>query len=260
MKKLVRSFIIVVFFTLIMTNTTFAGNQLIKVNTNDSTVAVNYEATDYSKYKVAVTKDNNTYYYNLTSKNEVYPLQMGNGKYTVSLYENVSGKKYKLVESDKINLSSDKLSVFLSSSQNINWDSNSTTSKLATKLTKDLDTDEKKVEAIYNYVIENIDYDYEEAYNVKSGYIPNPEEVLSSNKGICYDYSSLLAAMLRSQDIPTKLVKGTSTNTSTYHAWNEVYINGKWNVIDTTVDASALDSSSISLLKDSDNYNAKKIY
>ena len=43
--------------------------------------------------------------------------------------------------------------------------------------------------------------------------------------------------MLRSQGIPTKLVKGYSDNVDGYHAWNEVYINEEWITIDTTLDA-----------------------
>ncbi|MNV81246.1 hypothetical protein D3C71_1748990 [compost metagenome] len=43
--------------------------------------------------------------------------------------------------------------------------------------------------------------------------------------------------MLRSLNIPTKLVMGNSTYVNKYHAWNEVYLNGKWNIIDTTVDS-----------------------
>ena len=39
-------------------------------------------------------------------------------------------------------------------------------------------------------------------------------------------YSSLLASMLRSLDVPTKLVTGYVAPDYLYHAWNEVYIEG----------------------------------
>ena len=45
--------------------------------------------------------------------------------------------------------------------------------------------------------------------------------------------------MLRSQDIPAKLVKGYASWTDVYHAWNEVYIasEGRWVIVDTTYDS-----------------------
>ena len=45
--------------------------------------------------------------------------------------------------------------------------------------------------------------------------------------------------MLRSQNIPTKMVKGYVNGSKTYHAWNEVYLSSekKWITIDTTSDA-----------------------
>jgi transglutaminase/protease-like cytokinesis protein 3 len=43
--------------------------------------------------------------------------------------------------------------------------------------------------------------------------------------------------MLRSQGIPTKLIKGYTDKVDGYHAWNEVLIDRQWVVIDTTYDA-----------------------
>lgn len=261
MKKIVLSFVLVVFIATLLVTSSFAGSQLIKVNASDSTVVINYDTTDYSLFKVGITKDSNTYYYSLTSSEEVYPLQMGNGNYSVTLYKNISGNSYKSVASERFNLSSSVNSVFLTSSQNIKWDTDSMAVKFAENLTETLDTDEEKFNAIYSYVVNNISYDYRKAYNVKPGYIPTPDEILSTGKGICYDYSSLLAVMLRSQDIPTKLVMGSSTHTSAYHAWNEVFINGEWSTVDTTFDASAYQPNSLtSFAKDTSDYDAQKFY
>ena len=46
--------------------------------------------------KLRVVKDDKTLTYDLnnTGEFEVFPLQLGSGKYDVSLYENVTGKKY----------------------------------------------------------------------------------------------------------------------------------------------------------------------
>ena len=68
---------------------------------------------------------------------------------------------------------------------------------------------------------------------------------MKTGKGICFDYASLMAALLRSQGIPTKLVVGYSGDA--YHAWISVYLDeigwvdkiiefdGKsWSLIDPT--------------------------
>jgi len=258
MKKLVLTLMLVLLVATMFVTTSYANSQLIKVNTNDSTVAVNYNATDYSKIKVAITKGSSTYYYGLPSKHEFYPLQMGNCRYSVNLYENASGNKYKSVYSKKISLKTSDESVFLSSSQNVSWDEESAAVTLASELTEGLESDEEKFQVIYDYVVNNIRYDYRKAYTVQAGYIPSPDDTLVDGTGICYDYSSLLAVMLRSQDIPTKLVKGYSTNVSTYHAWNEVFINGQWSTVDTTVDASSVEFASA--FKAATEYDAQKLY
>ena len=76
---------------------------------------------------------------------------------------------------------------------------------------------------IYHYVIENITYDEEKAENVAYGYVPDVDETLSSGKGICFDYAALMAAMLRSQRIPTKLQVGYAGEA--YHAWISCYVD-----------------------------------
>ena len=64
------------------------------------------------------------------------------------------------------------------------------------------------VSSVYNYVVTNITYDTAKANSVQSGYLPNCDSVLSQKKGICFDYAAVMTAMLRSQNIPTKLVVG----------------------------------------------------
>lgn len=81
------------------------------------------------------------------------------------------------------------------------------------------------VTAIYNYVINNLTYDTAKAQSVQSGYLPNVDVVLAQHTGICFDYAALMTAMLRSQNIPTKLVVGYTG--SLYHAWINVYLDGQ---------------------------------
>ena len=95
---------------------------------------------------------------------------------------------------------------------------------------------------------------------------------LYSKKGICFDYSAVMAAMLRSQGIPCKLVIGYAGKI--YHAWIDVYIQGvgwvknaiyfdgkNWTLMDPTFVSTGKGSSSImKYVTTSSNYSAKYAY
>ncbi|MBR4485156.1 MAG: transglutaminase domain-containing protein [Erysipelotrichaceae bacterium] len=117
---------------------------------------------------------------------------------------------------------------------------------------------------VYKYVCENVKYDKEKAETVKSGYLPKPDETLKTGKGICFDYASLTASMLRSQGIPTKVIFGYVSPDDLYHAWNMFYtketgwvsvefkVNEKeWTRMDLTFSANGSDQKFIG---DGSNY------
>ena len=58
------------------------------------------------------------------------------------------------------------------------------------------------------------------------------DEVLETKMGICFDFSALMGALLRSQGIPTQMVMGYAD--ITYHAWNNILIDGEWVRYDAT--------------------------
>ncbi|MNC50185.1 Transglutaminase-like superfamily protein [compost metagenome] len=163
-------------------------------------------------------------------------------------------------ENVELNLSNANV-VYLSSVQNVKWSFSDKSVLKAKQLTQGLTTDEAKVKAIYNYIVANVKYDNLLAATVTQDYIPKSDTTLLTKKGICYDYASLFATMLRSEGIPTKLVMGNTSYVSTYHAWNEVLLNGKWVTIDTTVDAGlAKSSKETALIKVPSKYSAAKFY
>ena len=94
------------------------------------------------------------------------------------------------------------------------------------------------VSAICLWVAGNVSYDKAKAEELSkgTGYVPNPDETLSTGKGICFDYASLSAAMLRSMGIPTKIVTGYVGQDNLYHAWIMVYIDGVWQSAQFSVD------------------------
>ena len=201
-------------------------------------VDIAYMSDSPNKIKVMIQKDSQKYTYDLKAdgSKQSFPLQMGNGNYTISVLQNTQGTKYKYLKTEDVSLElEDQSSVYLKSIQNIDSGSGIAADE-AEELTQDLTTDEAKVEAIYNFIVDNCSYDYDKMTTVQSGYIPDINDTLQTKKGICYDYASLFASMTRSVGIPCKLVKGHADDVNGYHAWNEVDLNGKWIVVDATSD------------------------
>ena len=230
----------------------------------EGVIGIQYEVPTGKRTKLMITKDSSSYTYNLFASNQTedFPLQQGNGTYKVSVLENTTGNKYRVVYTKEVDLSlSNTNVVYLNSVQNIKWNSSDKAILKAQQLTQGLTKDEDKVKAIYNYIVKNVQYDYKLAGSVSTDYIPNIDSTLTNKKGICYDYSSLFAAMLRSVDVPAKLVMGNTSYVSEYHAWNEVLLNGKWVTIDTTVDAGLIkNKQAVQLIKSSSKYSSAKFY
>jgi transglutaminase-like putative cysteine protease len=234
MKKLVM--LLLVLGTLLVSSQFFA-DPLFDFKPDEGIININYSTSDYTKFKVVITKGEDRYIYNINNKQESFALQLGDGTYTVALYQNISGNKYKKVSSTSKTVNVNEEAVDLASVQNINWDLEMEAIALAEELSESKLSDRERFMEAYNFIIDNIVYDYRKASSISSRYLPVIDTTIEEEKGICYDYSSLLASMMRSLGIRAKLIEGYSTYTSVYHAWNEVYIDEEWLIIDTTIDA-----------------------
>lgn len=231
-------------------------------------VGIKYSGDFGKEIKVQVLFDSNRKEnYSIRDNNTVwFPLVYGPGEYTVTVMRNVSGNKYMPLQSDKFRVGEiDDKVLFLNSIQNINYNSGMDAIKGTNGLLGGASGQKEKLDMLYVYIINHIKYDNEMANAIRAGqvtsYIPVIDKTYNSNKGICYDYSSLFAAVLRNNGIPTKLQKGFAADVGEYHAWNEVLIDGKWLKIDTTFDA-ALNDSSISgaIYKDNSRYTVQSVY
>ncbi|WFD11193.1 transglutaminase-like domain-containing protein [Tepidibacter hydrothermalis] len=253
--------IIAIFFT--KENAIFADNSPFDLsNVNQGMIEVKYELNKNVKTKIMISHNGQNYYYDLLTSDENFPLQMGNGKYTVAICEQKEGKQYvvKNKESFEVNIKNEK-EVYLNSNQVISWDDNNAAVELAKKLTEGINDDEEKVRIIHDYIVKNVQYDSEKYSSLDKKYLPNVDDILQSKKGICYDYASLFAVMLRSVDVPTKLVKGYKNDISVYHAWNEVYVNNKWITADCSYDATLYSGNlETKIIKDSSQYKIEKVY
>ena len=111
---------------------------------------------------------------------------------------------------------------------------NTSTVELADEICAGCDADEEKVKAIYEWMIHNFEYDYEcepiiQYFNVK--------KTIKTQKGICYDFSHLFAALCRSQNISCYVVDGDKRDNFQYHhTWNRVYLDNSWWNMDITFD------------------------
>lgn len=245
--------------------------------TDDGYVRIKYLKETSKKLKVIIEKDTEKYTYDLNSKGEydIYPLQMGDGKYKIRVYENLSGNKYAVKQTVTITVKlKDVNAPFLASNQYVNYTDASETIKKAAELTEGKETDFEKIDVIYDYIITNITYDNDKAKSVKSGYLPSVDEILKLNKGICFDYASVMAAMLRSQGIPAKLATGYSSNLNVFHAWNEVYtpetgwiklnemyFDGRqWKLMDSTIASSGKQSNSPKVMEYTNKLIDSKYY
>ena len=167
-------------------------------------------------------------------------MQLGSGQYSIAVYDHIEGKRYRAAHREEVQVAiADPAGVYLHKMQLVDWQATDAPIKVATQLARGLATDQQKLVALHDAVIKHIDYDYEKLASVPTGYIPSISQVWADGSGICYDHAVVLAAMLRSQGIPTKLVKGYSPNIQGYHAWNEVYLadEGRWVIIDPTYDS-----------------------
>ncbi len=241
-------------------------------NVNDGYVMAKYTGSSTGTIKIIINKtDGSTYTYNIFKKNqyEVFPITEGSGTYKINVYEGIGGTKYVTANGTtvKVNLT-DKLAPFLYPNQYVWFNKDSAVVTLAEKLVGKEKVTMKKVKGVYDYTVKTLSYDYAKASNVKSGYVCNIDSTLETKKGICLDYSAVMAAMLRSQNVPTKLVVGYAG--TQYHAWisvyseeegwieNVIYFDGKsWTMMDPTM---ASTSKKTDFKMDEKKYAAKYVY
>lgn len=98
---------------------------------------------------------------------------------------------------------------------------------------------EHYIENVYAYVN---DYPYD--YSVLemdggSSAMPfrNTDDILEHGSAVCLDKAYLLAAMLRCQEVPCRVIIGQlkeADGTTNGHAWNEIWLEGNWVPCDVT--------------------------
>ena len=254
-------------------------NDVVRIdcsNTSKGYIGLSYFGTNEKVSFQIETPNKTTYTYLVTDYNNpiIFPLTGDNGVYLFKLLESVDIEKnlYAVVfqHEEEITIENEFLP-YLTSNVYTKFDEQSDCVAQGKELAVDCYCDLDVIQNIYTYVIKNITYDEEKAQNVFYGYIPEPDQTLSSGTGICFDYASLMTSMLRSQRIPTKLEVGYAGEV--YHAWISCYVDeigwidniiefdGKnWSLMDPTLAANNSSKNVKKYIGDGSKYHVKYTY
>ena len=241
-------------------------------NSEEGYVIVNYFGTSEKVKLKIIGPDNVEYVYTLHGGEEVFPFTAGNGDYNIKVYEIITGDQYAVVLNEVFNVNiTNQFGPYLYPNQYVNFKSSDKTITLGSQICKNSTSELETVEAVYNYVVENITYDKEKAMTVQSGYLPVIDETVSTKTGICFDYAAVMASMLRSQRIPTRMELGYVDEV--YHAWISTYItdigwvNGiiafdgeSWTMMDPTFAATSGKDETKDFVGNGTNYQRKFVY
>ncbi|NWX76758.1 KY peptidase, partial [Alca torda] len=124
--------------------------------------------------------------------------------------------------------------------------------ELVTALLEQARTDLEKVRAIWMWICHHIEYDVV-GYHNKSQLSSKPIDVLQTGKSICEGYAGLFEQMCSIAGIHCMKLSGYSKGYSykigqtftgdSDHAWNAVYLDGRWHLLDSTWGSGAVDDS-----------------
>ncbi len=136
----------------------------------------------------------------------------------------------------------------LKSTPSIQSDSNGIIS-IATQLTDGIESDYDKVLALHDWICTYMYYDID-SLSAEDAPPYYATEIIQTRKAVCLGFATLMASLCRSIDIPCNVVSGyalgvgedtkwtdeTVITEEQNHAWNEVYVDGRWIIVDTTWD------------------------
>lgn len=107
----------------------------------------------------------------------------------------------------------------------------------AKRITENKQTKQQKAYAIYEFIIDNMQYFFLDEDGNGMPDMVGAEFIIESGFGICYDYASLYAVMCDAVGLNVRLIGGYAQQNGTggYHAWNEIQLdNGNWINVDPT--------------------------
>ena len=202
-------------------------------NANEGYVIVTNAGYPDKKCKVRILKESHAQNFSLPNElvpqAKTIPLCFGNGLYEVQVYRQTTGTFYEQILAVKrlVNLNS-PLAPFLYPNTYAEYTPASKCVAKAGEVCTGKVIDVERLATIFRWIVEHTEYDPAFADLAREGkvdgwWLPNPDDVLKEGKTICLGYTSLMAAMCRSQGVPAKLVVGRISS-GALHAWNEVWV------------------------------------
>ena len=169
-------------------------------------------------------------------------LQDGAGNYKIKIYQNTTADRYasyKALELIKVENTDERNMSFLLPTDVVQSDDPRITA-LVKNVTKDAKSKAEGFQNIYNYIAGTVKYDHVRYKNkTYMNHVYDALSVLENPVAVCSGYANLLAAMSRAYGIRAKIINGKALMSYGWgaHAWNEVYVNNEWKMVDSTWDA-----------------------
>ena len=138
------------------------------------------------------------------------------------------------------------------------------TEVLAKALTNGMNSDLHKTYAIYRWVTQNIEYDTDAYFSNNLRGIGSASAVLQNRKAVCDGYSELMMKLGQAAGLKIEKIigygKGASyivgnAPASSNHAWNAVWIDENWYLLDSTWDAGSINRETRKFVKKEDDFN-----
>ncbi|MBO7401863.1 MAG: transglutaminase domain-containing protein [Lachnospiraceae bacterium] len=249
MKKVLKYIMIGVFAFILVSLLPVKAKAAISDNHN-GTVTVNFTNDTTLRIKIQVIAGDYKQTYDLPSGVSVLvlPLTAGNTTYTVRVMRQTEPgtNKYSVVEKTEVSLNlSDKNQVYLYSNAIVGFKQSDNILKRASELTHGCQTEAEVVAAVHNWIVKYFVYNYDLASQISAGtvtsYVPDVQSVYKAKTGICYDYSVVMASMLRSRGIEVRVITGypDPSMVNGYHAWLQIYdpTTKSWYTCDPTYDS-----------------------
>lgn len=129
--------------------------------------------------------------------------------------------------------------------------STDTVNDLAAEITESCGSDYEKIQAIHDWVADNVYYDKDYFKGKTKSANIDTMSVLQNRYAVCSGYANLTKDLISASGIPCKRVVGFAlgisaedswedvnlSKVSLNHVWNEAYVDDRWIVIDTTWDS-----------------------
>ena len=172
-------------------------------------------------------------------KRYLIPLTYGNATYTISVISemDIIGGSCLFTKKAEFTIKVDDANekgAFLISTGEVIFNSDMQFIKKANEIALECKNEFEKVSKIKEWLLDYLYYgstDYTQILH----YRVDLDRIYERGTGVCFDFAVILAAMLRSQNIPCKVVVGQYRNSTEMHAWNEVYVTEKGSYTDDFV-------------------------